>query len=160
MRNVLDQTPPSCREEVHTWLRRILYADAPQAARQALAEAQDALDGQAGRALEYLTEGFEAATAVLALPAKYRKRLRTTNMLERFIGDASSPEEIRRREKVVRIFPNEQSAWRLVGALAAEQHETWSTGRRYPWRCAIATMDAYEQWKASCAPPEPQPAVA
>jgi transposase-like protein len=117
MRNVLDQTPPSCREEVHTWLRRILHADAPQAARQALEEAQQALDGRSGRALECLTEGFEAAIAVLALPAKYRKRLRTTNMLERFI------EEIGRREKVVRISPNEQSARHLVGALAAGQRE-------------------------------------
>jgi transposase-like protein len=148
MRNVLDQAPPSCREEVHTWLRRVLHADAPQAARQALEEAQEALDGRAGRALECLTEGFEAATAVLALPAKYRKRLRTTNMLERFI------EEIRRREKVVRIFPNERSAWRLVGALAAEQHEAWSTGRRY------LVMDAYQQWRASWASPEPQLAAA
>jgi transposase-like protein len=85
---------------------------------------------------------------VLALPAKYRKRLRTTNMLERFIGDDASPKEIRRREKVVRIFPNESSAWHLIGALAAEQHEAWLTGRRYPRRCVIATMDAYEAWRA------------
>jgi Transposase and inactivated derivatives len=54
---------------------------------------------------------------VLALPEKYRKRLRTTNMLERFI------QEIRRREKVIRIFPNIGSAERLVGALCAETHE-------------------------------------
>jgi transposase-like protein len=136
MRNVLGKTPPSCQEAMHTHLCRILHADTPQAARAALEEAQSALEGQADRALECLTEGFEAATAVLALPTKYRKRLRTTNMLERFI------EEIRRREKVVRIFPNESSAWRLIGALAAEQHEAWLTGRRY------LTMDAYEAWRA------------
>jgi len=46
-------------------------------------------------------------------------------MVERFI------EEIRRREKVVRIFPNMQAAWRLIGALCAEQHEEWAHGRRY-----------------------------
>jgi transposase-like protein len=50
---------------------------------------------------------------------------------------------------VVRIFPNESLAWRLIGALAAEQHEAWLTGRRYPRRCVIATMDAYEAWRAS-----------
>jgi len=38
-------------------------------------------------------------------------------------------EEIRRREKVIRIFPNEESAMRLIGAMLAEKHEVWSTGR-------------------------------
>jgi hypothetical protein len=85
--------------------------------------------------------GFYDATAVLALPKKYRKRLRTTNMLERFI------QEIRRREKVIRIYPNMDSAKRLVGALCAETHEDGnpgfprSTGRRY------LTMDEYFEWR-------------
>ena len=46
-------------------------------------------------------------------------------MLERLI------QEVRRREKVIRIFPNKESAWRLVSALLAEKHEEWSTSRRY-----------------------------
>jgi len=66
-----------------------------------------------------------AATAILALPEKYHRWLRTTNMLERLI------QEVRRRENVVRIFPNIGSAWRLIGALLAEKHEEWSTSRRY-----------------------------
>ena len=40
-------------------------------------------------------------------------------------------QEIRRRERVIRIFPNEASALRLIGALLAEKHETWSTGKKY-----------------------------
>jgi transposase-like protein len=64
------------------------------------------------------------ATAAGALSEKHRKRLRTTNMLERFI------QEIRRREEIIRIFPNTDSAHRLVGALCAETHEECSTGRR------------------------------
>ncbi len=56
--------------------------------------------------------------AVMALPAKDRKRLRTTNLQERL------NEEIRRRERVIRIFPNDESALRLIGALLAEQNET------------------------------------
>lgn len=87
--------------------------------------------------MQTLEAGWEEATAVLALPAKYRRRLRTTNMLERFI------EEIRRREKVIRIFPNEDSVWRLVGALCAERHEEWSTGRRY------LIMNEFFEWKMS-----------
>lgn len=61
--------------------------------------------------------------------------LRTTNLLERLI------EEVRRRERVIRIFSDERSPWRLLGALLAEEHELWITGR-----CWLA-MDAYREWK-------------
>jgi putative transposase len=71
----------------------------------------------------------------MALPEYYRKRLRTTNSIERL------NEEIRRRERVIRIFPNQASAERLIGALMMEQDESWSTGRKY------FDMDEYWQWK-------------
>ena len=58
-------------------------------------------------------------------------------MLERYI------QEIRRREKVIRIFPNMNSAERLVGAICGETHEGWSTGRRY------LNMDEYFDWKTA-----------
>ncbi len=45
--------------------------------------------------METLREGFENVTAVLALPEKYRRRIRSTNMVERLI------EEVRRREPIV-----------------------------------------------------------
>jgi putative transposase len=48
-------------------------------------------------------------------------------------------EEIRRRERVIRIFPNDDSALRLIGALLAEQHEAWQT-RRY------LDMDEFHEW--------------
>ena len=59
-----------------------------------------------------------------------------TNMIERLV------EEVRRREKVMRTFPNVDSAHRLVSAFCAETHEEWSTGRRY------LDMDEYFQWRA------------
>ena len=68
---------------------------------------------------------FEDVTAVLALPERYRKRLRTTNGMERL------NEEIRRRERVIRIFPNRESAVRLIGALLMEIDEKWTSGHRY-----------------------------
>jgi len=71
----------------------------------------------------------------MSLPEKYRKRLATTNMQERL------NEEIRRREKVIRIFPNEESAMRLVGAMLAEKHESWSTGRLY------FDMTEFNEWQ-------------
>jgi len=69
------------------------------------------------------------------LPQHYRRRLRTTNSVERL------NQEVRRRERVIRIFPNVASATRLIGALLLEQDEAWATGHRY------FNMDEYWEWK-------------
>jgi Transposase, Mutator family len=47
------------------------------------------------------------------------------------------------RQRVIRIFPNEASACRLLGALLAEHHEVWSTGKRY------FDMAEYFEWKTT-----------
>ena len=135
-RNVLDRTPSGYRDEMHRVLDQILEADSQEKVRTRLDDLKERLEEKAPSALQALEDGFYDATAAEALPEKYRKRLRTTNMLERFI------QEIRRREKVIRIFPNIDSAYRLVGALCAETHEEWSTGRRY------LNMDEYFEWRA------------
>jgi transposase-like protein len=51
--------------------------------------------------------------------------MKSTNMLERF------NQELKRRSRVVRIFPNEASCLRLLGTLSMEQSEEWETGRVY-----------------------------
>ena len=117
------------------WLRRIFRSESQAEARQAFGELARELDGKTEKALHTLETGLEDAIAVLALPAKYRRRLRTTNMVERLI------EEIRCRERVIRIFPNSVSAERLIGALLQEQHEQWLTGRKY------LDMTEYVEWK-------------
>ena len=135
-RNVLDQTPASYRDQMHEVLDRVLEASTQEEARTQLEDLRERLEEKAPSALETLEDGFHDATAVLVRPEKYRKRLRWDNTLERFI------QEIRRREKVIRIFLNMDSAYRLVGALCAETHEEWSTGRRY------LNMDEYFRWRA------------
>ena len=69
----------------------------------------------------------------MTLPDKYRKRLRTTNMQERFNG------EVERRTNVIRIFSNDDSALRIIGALLIEINEQWVT-RRY------LDMDEFNEW--------------
>ena len=135
-RNVLDQTPSDYRDEMHEVLDQVLEASSQKEAQRRLGHLREEIQEKASGALEVLEDGLVDATAVLALPSKYRRRLRTTNMLERFI------QEIRRREKVIRIFPNTDAAYRLVGALCAETHEEWSTGRRY------LNMDEYFEWRS------------
>lgn len=132
-RNVLDKTPSGCHDQMKALLDRVLKAGSQQEAVERFEEQADELREEAPDAVETLQDGLFDTTAVLALPEKYHRWLRTTNMLERLI------QEIRRREKVIRIFPSKDSAWRLVGALLAEKHEEWSTSRRY-----LKTDEFYE----------------
>ena len=71
-----------------------------------------------------LDEEGEEMLGVYALPPEHRKRMRSTNMLERWF------EEVRRRTRVVRIFPSRASAVRLIGAHCMEANEEWLE-RRY-----------------------------
>ena len=66
-------------------------------------------------------EGF----SVFALPEPHRRRLRTTNAIERL------NRELHRRTRVATLFPNEASLLRLVSAMAVEISEEWETGRVY-----------------------------
>ena len=59
------------------------------------------------------------------LPRQHHKHMKSTNMLERFNG------ELRRRTRVIRIFPNAASCLRLIRALAVETHERWLEENRY-----------------------------
>jgi transposase-like protein len=133
--NIADATPKALQDEVHARLRPIFDAPDEATARTLLASFVGDYQTKAPAAVATLERGFDDATAVLALPAPYRKRLRTTNGVERL------NEEIRRRERVIRIFPNRDSVIRLVGALLMEQDEAWTTGKRY------FDMTAYWLWR-------------
>lgn len=143
-RNVLGRTPKHLRAQMAAGVRHIFQAADLPTARTAFAAVAVALEGKADRALAVLEDGLEDALTVLVLPEKYRTRLRTTNGMERL------NEEIRRRERVIRIFPNEASALRLIGALLAEHHEVWSTGKRY------FDMTEYFEWKTTRTQEVPQ----
>jgi len=69
---------------------------------------------------ENLPQGF----AVFNFPSTHRRRLRTTNLVERL------NEEIRRRTRVARLFPNEASCLRLVTAIVMEIAEEWQTAEK------------------------------
>jgi len=124
-RNVQNLVRRKDRHEVAEALRWIWDARDGQEARERLrhvvADCQDRFPAVADK----LDEEGEDTLAVFALPSAHRKRMRTTNMIERL------HEEIRRRSRVVRIFPNSSSLARLVGTLILEWDEKWLTGRRY-----------------------------
>ena len=133
MRNLLGHSPTKLRGKVAAAAKLVLQsADMPEARRR-LTEFIDQFDKSAPKAVACMESGFEDAMAIMALPEKYRKRLRTTNMQERL------NEEIRRRERVIRIFPNDESALRMIGALLAEQNDVWQE-RKY------LDMDEFKEW--------------
>jgi len=135
MRNLLSYAPVKVRAEVAAAAKRVFQASDLAEARRQLAEFTERFAKTAAKAVACMEEGFEDAMAVMALPEKYRRRLRTTNMQERL------NEEIRRRERVIRIFPNDEAALRLIGALLAEQNEVWQE-RKY------LDMDEFMEWVA------------
>jgi putative transposase len=124
----ISAAPKAVQEELHARVRAIFEAPDLPTTRTLLAQVVVDYERVAPSTIATLERGFDDATAVLALPRPYRKRLRTTNGQERL------NEEVRRRERVrrlIRIFPNRQSSIRLLGALLMEQDEQWSTGKRY-----------------------------
>ena len=124
-RNILEVCPKSEHEALHKAVRRVLEADTQAEARQELTTLLADFAARAPKSCNCLEAAFDDAIAVLSLPPTYRKRLRTTNSQERL------NEEIRRRERVIRIFPNEPSVERLLGALLMEFDEAFSTNQRY-----------------------------
>jgi putative transposase len=79
----------------------------------------------ASRLAEWMATNIPEGLTVFAFPAAFRKLLRTTNGVERL------HREVRRRARVVSIFPNSASCLRLVSAVLAEISEEWLTGRTY-----------------------------
>jgi transposase-like protein len=67
-----------------------------------------------------IPEGF----SVFELPRNLRRHFRTSNLIERM------NQELKRRSRVVRIFPNEESCLRLLSAVLLEIHEDWSSSER------------------------------
>ena len=114
------------RKELGADLRAIFAAPSREHALRT-ASSVAAKWGQKGheKVQEHIEEQVEECLSCLAFPESHRRRIRTTNGLERL------NQEIKRRSRVVRIFPNRESCLRLVTALAMEQSEEWITGRRY-----------------------------
>lgn len=73
----------------------------------------------------WLEENVPEGLAVFSFPEAHRRLLRTTNGLERV------NQEVRRRTRVARHFPNEASCLRLVSAILMEISDEWETGKAY-----------------------------
>jgi putative transposase len=126
LRNLLGMVGAKKRKELAADLRAIFAAPArEQALGIASTVAEKWREKGDAKVADHIEEQVEGCLSCLAFPESHRRRVRTTNGLERL------NQEIKRRTRVVRIFPNGEACLRLVTALAAEQSEEWETGRRY-----------------------------
>lgn len=113
------------RIEVAADIRAMFNATDRQAAEQLLQAAIQKYAVSAPRLSAWLEENLAEGFTVFAFPLEHRRTIRTTNSLERI------NKEIRRRTRVVGVFPNEASCLRLVSALLMETSEEWQTGKHY-----------------------------
>jgi putative transposase len=111
--------------EVAADIRTIFDAPDRTTADAYLAKAVSKYQASASHLAEWMAANISEGLTVFAFPAAFRKLLRTTNGVERL------HREVRRRARVVSIFPNSASCLRLVSAVLAEMSEEWLTGRTY-----------------------------
>jgi len=125
LRNLLGMVPKKYSKVLADQFRDIFNAPDRNTAYTRVKELVSFHAEKLPRVAEFLEETADEVLACFNFPEEHRRRIRTTNGLERL------HEEIRRRTRVVRIFPDEQACLRLVSALAAEQHDLWVSGRLY-----------------------------
>ncbi|MGH2613969.1 MAG: IS256 family transposase, partial [Thermomicrobiales bacterium] len=123
-RNVQGRVGPKHRAQLAEDVRAIFAAPDAAQARATARTCAERWQRSHPTVATQLEEELEPCLACYAAPAAHRPRVRTTNGLERF------HQELKRRTRVVRIFPNRAALRRLVTALAMEQSEEWGSGRR------------------------------
>jgi putative transposase len=124
-RNLLGTVGAARRKDLAAGLRGVFAAPTREQALRGAEELAEAWRASHPKVAEHIEEHLEECLTCLAFPEGHRRRIRTTNGQERL------NQEIKRRTRVVRIFPNREACLRLVTALAVEQSEEWVTGRRY-----------------------------
>lgn len=123
-RNILDKCPKKYMAGLASELTAMFNSSTLEEARRLRDTIFEEYQDVASAAVQTLDEGFEDAMTIMYLPMKYRQSLRTSNIIER------ENREIRKREKVIQIFPNIESALRLLGAVLMDDHNDWSTRHR------------------------------
>jgi putative transposase len=113
------------RTEVAADIRAIFNAADRKAAEEYLQAVIQKYAASASRLSAWLEENLSEGLTVFDFPLEYRRFIRTTNSLERV------NRELRRRTRVVGVFPNEASCLRLISAILMEISEEWQIGKRF-----------------------------
>ncbi len=134
--NAIHHAPNAAiRKRIGTELRAVWNASDLAKAEAALTELVETYRDAAPKLAEWLEENVPEGLTVFALPGHHRRRLRTSNPIERAIQ-----QELKRRTVKVRVFPNEDSLERLVSAVLVEIDERWAVDTKayIKWECQDA----------------------
>jgi len=137
-RNVLDKVPKGVQEEVGADLNRIWYAPDLEAAKAAARDFVRKYRRRYESAVKCLLDGLENCLTFFRFPAKYWKRIRTSNLLER------SFKEVRRRTKVVGRFPTETSALAVIFGILQIEGAKWR-GLRFSPATVVKLSEVADQ---------------
>ena len=125
LRNALDYLPRKADDDCLQELRWLYDRRDIGEANRDLAAWVVKWQGKYAKLVDWVESNIAETLTFYRLPRAHHKHLKSTNMLERL------NEEIKRRTRVVRIFPNAQSCLRLIRALCVETHEGWLEDNRY-----------------------------
>lgn len=123
-KNIMSTVPAKYQKGLQSELQEMFQSKTIQEARQKKDAILSDYYDVAEKAMDCLDCGFEDAMTVMVIPERLRRVFRTSNYIERLNG------ELKRRSKVIGIFPNEGSILRLMGAVLIEQHEHYQTMNR------------------------------
>lgn len=116
-KNIADKTPKKYQAAVRAELQTMFHCKTIAEARRKRDEILSTYSDVAESAMLCLDEGFESAMSVMELPVHLRRFYRTSNHIERL------NKELKRRSKVIGIFPNEASLLRLMGSVLIERND-------------------------------------
>ena len=122
-KNVIEKAPKKHQEGLRLALNEIYNCETIEKARKKRDEIIDEYIDIAEKSMQCLEEGFDSAMTVMMLPLNYRRYYRTNNHLERL------NRELKRRSKVIGIFPNMDSLERIIGSVAMEENEKYAKNK-------------------------------
>ena len=123
IRNITDKAPKKYQAGLRTELQELFNCKTLTEARKVRDRIMEDYRDVTEPAVTCLDEGFESAMTVMLLPAWLRRFYRTSNQIERL------NKELKRRSKVIGVFPNEDSVLRLMGSVLMERHDAIQAGR-------------------------------
>lgn len=124
--------------EVHHDIRTIFNAPDRATAEAWLAQMVTKYAQSASKLADWMETNLPEGLAIFSFPRSHQRRIRTANLLERL------NQEIKRRTRVVGVFPNEAASKRLISAILMETSEAWLIGRQY-----LSFQGAEESMKSS-----------
>lgn len=136
MRNILAHVPHKAKGIFAKELKEIWLAPSQEDAKARAAMLCKRYENKYSKAIETLENGLEDSLSFYCFPLLDSRKIASTNMLERL------NEEIRRRTKVIGIFPNPASYTRLVTTYLMEYSEDWSVSRAYMSESSLSSLES------------------